>query len=365
MPIKLKNNAFSTLASSITASDVGLTVASGEGSKFPVLATGDYFYLTISSINGTFEVVKVTARAGDAMTIVRAQEGSVANSFIQGSLVELRITSLSVSDSVLDGVGYKNVKLYGAVGNGIADDTVAIQAAVTAEEIVFFPAGTYKVTSAVNIPANRTLFGEGASSVILYTGTAASQGAFFINSGSSTAYVDNVTVQDLKFLGQVATLGFSEFVHLISFSGVRNCVIQRCVFEGFRGDGVYIGSGDVAGQERHNINVTIRDCYINGVNNDNRNGISVIDGTSVTIENNYFTRTTRSNMPGAIDIEPDANNYHVIQNISIRNNRIYDCRGSVGAITIFLPIQTFTTPPNGFVVEGNYIDTPNAPSDNS
>jgi hypothetical protein len=70
-------------------------------------------------------------------------------------------------------------------------------------------------------------------------------------------------------------------------------------------------------------------------------------------------------MPGAIDIEPDANNSHIIQNISIRNNRIYDCRGGVGAITIFLGIQTYSTPPNGFLVEGNYIDTPNPPGDST
>ena len=81
MPIKFKNNAFSTLASSISASDLGITVASGEGTKFPTLTTGDYFYLTISSTSGTYEIVKVTARSGDSMTIVRAQEGTVANSF--------------------------------------------------------------------------------------------------------------------------------------------------------------------------------------------------------------------------------------------------------------------------------------------
>lgn len=249
-----------------------------------------------------------------------------------------------------------SVKQYGATGDGTTDDTAAIQAAVTAGDMVFFPNGTYKVTSAISIPSNRTLVGEGASSVILYTGTAASQGAFFINSGSSTAYVDNVTVQDLKFLGQVATLGFSEFVHLVSFSGVRNCVIQRCVFEGFRGDGVYIGSGDLAGQERHNINVTVQDCYFDGVNKDNRNGISVIDGTGVTIQNNYFTRTTKSTMPGAIDIEPDSNVYHIIRDISILNNRFFDIGGNVGCIGVLLPGVTYTTAPRGFEITGNYIE---------
>lgn len=257
-----------------------------------------------------------------------------------------------------------SVKAYGATGDGVTDDTAAIQAACTAANGVFFPSGTYKITAPITLKSNNMVYGEGASSVILYDGTATSQGALYANSGSNTVYVENLVVQNLKILGTVATAGFSEFIHLVAFHGVRNCLIDSCEIVGFRGDGIIIGSGDVALQERHNVDVTISNCYIDGVNNDNRNGISVIDGNGVAIENNYFTRCTRSTMPGAIDIEPDDNNFHVVKNISIRNNRIYDCRGGVGAITVLLPIQTFTTAPNGFVIEGNYIENPSPPNNN-
>jgi hypothetical protein len=259
---------------------------------------------------------------------------------------------------------YANVKLYGAKGDGVTDDTAAIQAAVNASDGVFFPTGTYLVSSAINLKTNSNVFGEGASSVILYTGTAASQGALYVNSGSATAFVDNVTIRDLKVLGRVSTLGFNEFIHNISLSGVRNCLIERCVIEGFRGDGIYIGSGDVAGQERHNINVTIRDCVIDGLIKDNRNGISIIDCNGLNIDNNYITRASRPTMPGAIDIEPDGNAYHVIKDISIRNNKIFDCSGNVASIGVFLPYVVYTTPPSGFVFENNYIDNPNAPNNN-
>lgn len=277
-------------------------------------------------------------------------------------LVQSGITKKALISSLTP---FANVMSYGAAGDGVTDDTAAIQNAVNANDAVYFPSGTYKVSSAVSLKANNTMFGEGASSVILYTGTAASQGAFYVNSGSATVYVDNVTIQDLKFVGQSVTAGFNEFIHLISMNGVRNCLIERCVVEAFRGDGIYIGSGDIAGQERHNINVIIRDNYIDGVNWQNRNGISVIDGTGVFIESNYITRASQASMPGAIDIEPDSNLFHIVRNISIRNNRIYDCRGGVAEIGVLFPIQTYTNAPNGFLIEGNYIDKPSAASNNA
>lgn len=365
MTVLLKNNAQGFLATAISSSDSSILLTSGSGSSFPSPSTGQYFYATFSTTAGTNEIVKCTGRSGDSLTVVRGQEGTTAVAFAAGSRVEVRVTAQSVIDAVASYSADVSVKSYGAVGDGVTDDTAAIQSAVNSENNVFFPAGTYLVSSPITLLSNRSLYGEGASSVILYTGTATSQGALYANSGSASTYVENLKIYDLKVLGQVASLGFSEFVHLIALHGVRNCLIDNCVIEGFRGDGIIFGSGDVAGQERHNVDVTVSNCYIDGVNNDNRNGISVIDGNGVTIENNYFTRCTKSTMPGAIDIEPDDNIYHIIQNISIRNNRIYDCRGGVAAITIFLPIQTFTTVPNGFVVEGNYIDTPNAPSDNT
>ncbi len=45
---------------------------------------------------------------------------------------------------------YVSVKDFGAVGDGVADDTVAIQAAVSSGESLLLPQGTYKITSTIN-----------------------------------------------------------------------------------------------------------------------------------------------------------------------------------------------------------------------
>jgi|OM-RGC.v1.001497788 hypothetical protein len=242
MPVKLKNNAFSTLASSITASNTGIVVATGEGSKFPTLSTGDYFYLTISSANGTFEVVKVTARAGDAMTIVRAQEGSIANSFAAGSLVELRVTSFSVTDSVIGYGPFVNVKAYGAVGDGTTNDTTAIQAAIAAATIngtVFFPKGTYLVTNTLQMLSGQCFLGEGGSM----------QGTSTIKKGANGDLINMVGLCRLENLnldcvgatytgrGIYVSTGFSQVINNVR---VTNNVTYALEYQATSGAGTFV-----------------------------------------------------------------------------------------------------------------------------
>lgn len=68
----------------------------------------------------------------------------------------------------------RNVKDYGAIGNGIADDTAAMQAAINSAptgSTLYFPGGTYRVNTALSIPSYLTLRGEGYLSRIDWRGT--------------------------------------------------------------------------------------------------------------------------------------------------------------------------------------------------
>lgn len=95
MTYQAKNNAFSTLAGSLTNVATTLTVQAGHGDRFPVIAAPGYTLITLEDNSGNREIVKVTARASasDSMTITRAQEGTTARAWAAGDSVELRMTA--------------------------------------------------------------------------------------------------------------------------------------------------------------------------------------------------------------------------------------------------------------------------------
>ena len=222
MGIQLKNNAVGYLATAINASDTGAVLQTGNGASFPVLTAGDYFYATLESTGGTSEIVKVTARSGDSITVVRAQDGSTANSFAAGSRFELRVTVGSVVDAARAyGFGF-NVKQYGAAGDGITDDTLAIRAAISAANaagggIVYFPAGTYLLATASS-------------------------------DGSVDAHFHLTDMEDISFVGYGAVLKSS--YSNVSYAGILfNCnSVRRMNFEGFDIEGIFARTLSVTSQ---------------------------------------------------------------------------------------------------------------------
>lgn len=120
MTVKLKNNAIGYLASAISASDVTASLTAGNGASFPTLGAGEYFYATITATSGVFEVVKVTARATDSLSIVRAQESTSALAFAAGALVELRVTAQAVTDAISDQIDTLETDYFAAAGTGTA-----------------------------------------------------------------------------------------------------------------------------------------------------------------------------------------------------------------------------------------------------
>jgi pectate lyase-like protein len=94
-----------------------------------------------------------------------------------------------------------SVKSFGALGNGSADDTVAIQAAASSKNsAIYFPPGVYKISQTISLKGARTFYGQDWSgAVIKYSGTG---DAFRYNSGHiNSSNGGQINIQSLQIVG--------------------------------------------------------------------------------------------------------------------------------------------------------------------
>ena len=93
MGVKITNNASGTLAAAITSGATTLTLTSGQGALFPTLGVGDYCWCTLVDTSNNVEIIKVTARSTDTLTMTRGQDNTTAQAFAISDRLELRPTA--------------------------------------------------------------------------------------------------------------------------------------------------------------------------------------------------------------------------------------------------------------------------------
>lgn len=112
----------------------------------------------------------------------------------------------------------------------------------------------------------------------------------------------------------------------ISIQGADNIVIEDVTIKNCWGDGIYIDRefGSSNSTPSTNINILNVDC-----NGNRRQGLSVVSGEYINVDNSWFRNTGIDGVgPGAgIDLEPDANNRGVARYINISNSFMIDNNG--------------------------------------
>lgn len=174
----------------------------------------------------------------------------------------------------LDAESRANVQSMGAAGNGIADDTSAIQAAidmasVTGGGVVFFPLGIYKTTAALRCTSGHVaLMGVGQGSIIKPVGAFDS----IRFASPSNAYIYGNVIADIAFDEVYKTGGrtiVGEYVaqfHAMRvygsagwnawyFHNFNNVTLDHCRFESYRGSyyGRATGGGAGPGKGRSDV----------------------------------------------------------------------------------------------------------------
>ena len=99
--IKFADNTLAILADPILASDTVILLEADSGAQFPVLAAGEYFYLTLFRIVDEVEineVVRVTGRTGDILNVERIADTPL--DWIAGTRCSMRNNAAIFTDIV-------------------------------------------------------------------------------------------------------------------------------------------------------------------------------------------------------------------------------------------------------------------------
>lgn len=299
----------------------------------------------------------IVAAAADGAKFVFIPGNMVYSS---GSLVlNAAVKLLYEGQSGIEALAWYSVKDYGAVGDGVSDDTTAINAAVTTCNaagggIVYVPPGVYMVNPDYNAGGSVRL----RSNVTLFISPNAILKAIGINNEVSAVIrtITNTGVQNVRVTGGGVVLG-ERLTHTgvggehgmgIDFRGVANGVIDNLRVLNCWGDGIYIGGEH--SNEGTNILIDKVIC-----DNNRRNGCSIVVGKHVTVSNSFFTNTNGTSPQYGLDVEPDPDPSvsGLVDQVLLANNHFY---GNVGGGLVLSGPTVNPNPPTNVVVDGAGID---------
>lgn len=216
---------------------------------------------------------------------------------------------------------YVTPEMYGAIGNGVADDTVAVQSALDSGKVVMLK-GTYLVNAseetwhiALTVHSDTFIFGNGK--IVLAPNEYGNYSILRIYG------CNNVTIDGISVIGDgnAHTGDTGEWGYGIDIDNSTNITIQNVKVSNCWGDGIIVNHlDDTKPFTEVNKNVNILHCTVKHCG---RNCITVCHGTYINIDGCDLSDAYRTAPKDLIDVEPDNNEevrYLTITNCKLHEN---------------------------------------------
>ncbi len=244
-----------------------------------------------------------------------------------------------------------SVKDFGAVGDGVANDTTAIQTAITqsAGKTLYFPSGTYVVSTQINLVSNITLLGYNATITCATTPT-----TDLLFGASKT----NVVIEGLTFDGGSYTVATN--IGLVAFQLCTDVKVLNCRFVNmdrfglianggsrYLFDGNYIKRNTAVNTQNQAILVSTSAGVVTQStisNNIMLNSALNVSMSASTIANNYISGWR---FGGGITTEQDPN----CKSLQILNNYCGDSVGTDVNLNVCQGIENWAALS---IISGNY-----------
>ncbi len=211
----------------------------------------------------------------------------------------------------------KNAKEYGAQGDGVTNDTFAIQSAI--DQIagtggtVTIPKGVYMINANTHIllKSNMTFFMDNGAILKAMPNDREKNGILKIENA------ENINIIGGQLQGErnqhQGTTG--EWGMGLEIYASKNIAIEGVTATDNWGDGFYVG----------NRATQIQFCSVTADNN-RRQGLSVTSADGITINNSVFMNTNGALPMDGIDLEP--NKGETVMNVQILNSKFLNNKGS-------------------------------------
>lgn len=245
--------------------------------------------------------------------------------------------------------------MFGAKGDG-SNEIASLQALFYSEyRDRIGGKGAFKIESTLFLRTGTKVVGAGYRELRIYTDADRNINLlrterFTNNAGdiSKEIHIENIELDHNRI-----TDFTSETLMTILIVGGRDIRIKGVTIRNPNTDGIYISDtyGGVGNVLNLPQNIIIEDLECIG-DFHNRNGISVIAGKNIRMRNHKYVNMSRSDMPGAIDLEPN-DTTQFISDVIIENIEFVNCKQ--GMVSDFVADKTNTDQIKDITVRNIYV----------